>query len=71
MLGNEMARERVSDRLREAEADRRSRGFAVARASARRRRVRAALAAVRAALVPGSLRHAEHVGERHEVEPAG
>jgi hypothetical protein len=51
MIGSEMAKERIADRLREAEGERRSRPFAEARASERRSRVRTGFAAVASALV--------------------
>jgi hypothetical protein len=56
MIGNEMARERIADRLREAEVERRSRPLVEARAAARRRRLHAAMAAVRAVVTPQARR---------------
>jgi hypothetical protein len=56
MIGNEMARERIADRLREAEAERRSRSFVDARAAGRRRRLHAAISAVRAVVTPQARR---------------
>lgn len=71
MLGNEMARERIADRMREAESERRSRRSSALQASARRRRVRDGLAAIRAAIVPGSFRRVRRVGEQRQVGTAG
>ncbi|MGZ8637133.1 MAG: hypothetical protein ACXWX2_09195 [Actinomycetota bacterium] len=65
MLGNDvMAMERIADRLREAESERRSRPFTELRASARRRRLRAAIGAVRDALAPARHRRTDPVGGR-------
>jgi hypothetical protein len=50
ITGSEMARERIADRIREAEAERRSRPLAEARASGRRARVHAGFAGLAAAL---------------------
>jgi hypothetical protein len=50
--GSEMARERIADRIREAEAERTSRPLAEARASGRRAKVRAGFAALASALTP-------------------
>lgn len=56
MIGSEMARERIADRLREAEGERRIRPLTEARAVERRSRVRAGFAAVASALVPARRR---------------
>ena len=51
MLGNDMiARERIADRLREAEAERRSRPLVEFRTARRQGWMRAAVAAVRSAV---------------------
>ncbi len=65
MIGSEMARERISDRLREAEAERRSRPISEARAVERRSRLRASFGAVASRLV-----HRESVPRRRRaVDP--
>ncbi len=55
MIGSEMARERIADRLREAEAERRIRSISEARAVERRSRLRAVFGAVAWRLVPREL----------------
>ncbi len=55
MIGSEMTRERIADRLREAEAERRSRPISEARAADRRSRLRAAFGAVAWRLFPREL----------------
>jgi hypothetical protein len=52
MIGSEMARERIADRIREAESERRSRPISEARAVERRSRLRALFGAAARRLVP-------------------
>jgi hypothetical protein len=58
MIGSEMARERISDRVREADAERRSASIRGQRRAAPRRR-RHPFAAIVAALTPGRRRAVE------------